>query len=448
MNLEMTEKRLLKILIHGTDKELAEIIEDIHPADILDSIHENENEVGKILNRLPEWMIAAVIEEEDDDEEKYKLLKKFPESKQKKILNEMSSDEITDLIGVLDDKESEAVLEKINAEDRKDVQRLLAYEPETAGGIMATEFISIDENKSIRETLKYLQKEAPDAESIYYLYVVDKKRILRGVVSLRDIVCTDFDMKISEITNTNVIALRYDMDQEEVANAFEKYGFISMPVVDEKEKLLGIVTADDIMEVIKDESTEDIHRLGGIDEEEKVDGTLRESIKSRLPWLMVNLLTALLASAVVGIFEGTISQVVTLATFMPIVTGMGGNAGTQTLTIIVRGIALGELTGENAKRILKKEILVGFTTGIAIGAAIAVIGYLWERNFMFGIVIGTAMILNMVVATIAGFIVPVILKKVNVDPALASAVFVTTVTDVLGFFFFLGLATIFISYLN
>ena len=393
-------------------------------------------------------MIAAVIEEEDDDEEKYKLLKKFPESKRKKILNEMSSDEITDLIGVLDDKESEAVLEKINAEDRKDVQRLLAYEPETAGGIMATEFISIDENKSIRETLKYLQKEAPDAESIYYLYVVDKKRILRGVVSLRDIVCTDFDMKISEITNTNVIALRYDMDQEEVANAFEKYGFISMPVVDEKEKLLGIVTADDIMEVIKDESTEDIHRLGGIDEEEKVDGTLRESIKSRLPWLMVNLLTALLASAVVGIFEGTISQVVTLATFMPIVTGMGGNAGTQTLTIIVRGIALGELTSENAKRILKKEILVGFTTGIAIGAAIAVIGYLWERNFMFGIVIGTAMILNMVVATIAGFIVPVILKKVNVDPALASAVFVTTVTDVLGFFFFLGLATIFISYLN
>ena len=448
MNLEMTEKRLLKILIHGTDKELAEIIEDIHPADILDAIHEKENEVGKILNRLPEWMIAAVIEEEDDDEEKYKLLKKFPESKQKKILNEMSSDEITDLIGVLDDKESEAVLEKINAEDRKDVQRLLAYEPETAGGIMATEFISIDENKSIRETLKYLQKEAPDAESIYYLYVVDKKRILRGVVSLRDIVCTDFDMKISEITNTNVIALRYDMDQEEVANAFEKYGFISMPVVDEKEKLLGIVTADDIMEVIKDESTEDIHRLGGIDEEEKVDGTLRESIKSRLPWLMVNLLTALLASAVVGIFEGTISQVVTLATFMPIVTGMGGNAGTQTLTIIVRGIALGELTSENAKRILKKEILVGFTTGIAIGAAIAVIGYLWERNFMFGIVIGTAMILNMVVATIAGFIVPVILKKVNVDPALASAVFVTTVTDVLGFFFFLGLATIFISYLN
>lgn len=447
MNLEITEKRLLEILIHGTDKELAEIIEDIHPADILDAIHKNEDEVVKILNRLPAWMIAAVIEEEDDDEEKYELLKKFPESRQQKILNEMSSDEITDLLGVLDERESADILGKINAEDRKDVQRLLGYEPETAGGIMATEFIAIDENKSIRDTLKYLQKKAPEAESIYYIYVVDKKEILKGVVSLRDIVCTDFEMKISEITNTNVIALRYDMDQEEVANAFEKYGFISMPVVDEKEKLLGIVTADDIMEVIKDESTEDIHRLGGIDEEEKVAGTLRESIKSRLPWLMVNLFTALLASAVVGAFEGTISQVVTLATFMPIVTGMGGNAGTQTLTIIVRGIALGELTGENAKRILIKEIFVGLTTGVVIGAAIAVIGYLWEKNYMFGVVIGVAMVLNMVVATIAGFIVPVILKKINVDPALASAVFVTTATDVLGFFFFLGLATVFINYL-
>lgn len=446
MNLEMTEKKLLEILLYGTDKELEEIIEDIHPADILDAIHEDEEDMDKILNRLPEWMIAAVIEEEDD-EEKYKLLKRFPENKQKKILEEMSSDEITDLVGILDDKKSKEILGKINEEDREDVYKLLTYEPDTAGGIMATEFISIKENKSIRETLKYLQKEAPDAESVYYLYVIDKKEILKGVVSLRDIVCTDFDTKISEITNTNVIALKYDMDQEEVANAFEKYGFLSMPVVDEKEKLLGIVTADDIMEIIKDESTEDIHRLGGIDEEEKVDGTLGESIRSRLPWLMVNLLTALLASAVVGFFEGTIAQVVTLATFMPIVTGMGGNAGTQTLTIIVRGIALGELNIENARKIFFKEVLVGLSTGVAIGASIAVIGYIWERNFMFGIVIGVAMILNMVVATIAGYIVPVILKKLKIDPALASAVFVTTATDVLGFFFFLGLATIFINYL-
>ncbi len=446
MNKEMTKNRLLEILLSGTDEELAEIIEDVHPADILDIIHEEENNLAKILKRLPDWMITDIIEEEDDSE-KYELLKNFSERKQRNILGQMSSDEITDLIGALDKEESKDVLQKISEEERKEVCTLLTYDADTAGGIMATEFIAIKEEMSIRETLKYLQKAALEAESVSYVYVVDNNGILKGVVSLRDIVCTNFNTKISEITNTNVITLRYDMDQEEVANTFEKYGFLSMPVVDEKEKLLGIVTADDAFEVLKEELTEDIHRLGGIDEEEKVDGTLSESIKSRLPWLLVNLVTAILAASVVGLFEGTIFQVVSLATFMPIVAGMGGNAGTQSLTIVVRGIALGELTGKNAKRIFLKELLVGLITGIAIGAIISILGYIWEKNVIFGIVIGIAMILNMMAATMSGFIVPVILKKIKVDPALASAVFVTTVTDVLGFFFFLGLASLFIQYL-
>lgn len=446
MNKEMTKNRLLEILLSGTDEELAEIIEDVHPADILDIIHEEENNLAKILKRLPDWMITDIIEEEDDSE-KYELLKNFSERKQRNILGQMSSDEITDLIGALDKEESKDVLQKISEEERKEVCTLLTYDADTAGGIMATEFIAIKEEMSIRETLKYLQKAALEAESVSYVYVVDNNGILKGVVSLRDIVCTNFNTKISEITNTNVITLRYDMDQEEVANTFEKYGFLSMPVVDEKEKLLGIVIADDAFEVLKEELTEDIHRLGGIDEEEKVDGTLSESIKSRLPWLLVNLVTAILAASVVGLFEGTIFQVVSLATFMPIVAGMGGNAGTQSLTIVVRGIALGELTGKNAKRIFLKELLVGLITGIAIGAIISILGYIWEKNVIFGIVIGIAMILNMMAATMSGFIVPVILKKIKVDPALASAVFVTTVTDVLGFFFFLGLASLFIQYL-
>ena len=446
MKEELNEKDLLKRLLNYTQEELEEKIQDIHPADVLDLLHDNEDDFFKILKRLPDWFIAAILEEEDD-EEKYEILKKFSENKQKKILGEMSSDELTDLVGALDEEETRSVLKKINEEDRKDVYKLLSYEPDTAGGIMATEFVSIRENKTIEKTLKYLQKEAPDAESAYYLYVINKENVLKGVVSLRDIVCNDFDTKISEITNTNVISVPYYMDQEEVAIKFEKYGFMTMPVVDENNKILGIVTVDDIVEVMQEETTEDIHRLGGVDEEEKVDGSLRDSIKSRLPWLIVNLITAILAASVVGAFEGTISQVVTLATFMPIVAGMGGNAGTQSLTIVVRGIALGELDKDNGMRIFIKELLVGLTTGVVIGAIIAVLGFIWERNFVFGIVIGLAMILNMMVATISGFIVPVILKKLKVDPALASAVFVTTVTDVLGFFFFLGLATMFISYL-
>lgn len=447
MKVEINKKELLERLLNGTEEELNNIIEDIHPVDILEMVHEDEEHFYEILNKLPDKIIARIIEEEDVEEEKYEILKKFSENKQKRILEEMSSDEITDLIGMLDEEESNYILEKMNEEDRQEVCKLLTYDPDTAGGIMATEFISIRENKSIKETLKYLQKEAPDAETAYYLYVVDEQDILKGVVSLRDLVCTSFHTSILEIVNSNVISVKYDIDQEEVAKQFDKYGLLTMPVVDEDDRMLGIVTVDDIIEILKEETTEDIHRLGGIDEEEKVDGTLVESIKSRLPWLLVNLVTAILAASVVGMFEGTISKVVTLATFMPIVAGMGGNAGTQSLTIVVRGIALGELTFENSKRIFLKELGVGLTTGIAIGAVIAVLGFIWEKNVIFGLVIGIAMVLNMMVATMSGFIVPVILKKLKVDPALASAVFVTTVTDVLGFFFFLGLATVFIQYL-
>ena len=446
MKLEINKEELLKKLLYSSGDEFKQIVEETHPADILDVLHENEDKFSNILERLPDWLIADIVDEEED-EEKYKILKGFSDNRQKEILGEMSSDELTDLVGTLDHESYEDILKKMNEDDREDVNMLLSYKPDTAGGIMATEFVTIEENYSVEEALKYLQKEAPEAETAYYLYVVDSNEILKGVVSLRDIVCNDFNTKISDITNTNVITVTYDMDQEEVANKFEKYGFLTIPVVDDNDKILGIVTIDDIVEILQEETTEDIHRLGGIDKEERVDGTLGESIKSRLPWLIVNLITAILAAAVVGVFEGTISQVVTLATFMPIVAGMGGNAGTQSMTIVVRGIALGELTGDNAMKVFIKELLVGLTTGIAIGAIISVLGFIWEGNYVFGIVIGVAMILNMMVATMAGYIVPVILKKLKVDPALASAVFVTTVTDVLGFFFFLGLATIFISYL-
>ena len=446
MKLELKKDKLLKKLLYSTGYEFEDLVEKIHPADILDILHENSDRLYEILERLPDWLIADILEEEED-EEKYEILKKFSDKKQKEILGEMSSDEITDLVGALSKEDSEDVLKKIDKDDREDIDMLLSYERDTAGGIMATEFLTVKEDYTIEETLKHLQSQEEETENLYSLYVVDKRGILKGVVSLKDIVCSSFNKKIHDILNENVITVPYNMDQEEVAKKFDKYGFLTIPVVDEENKILGIITVDDIVEILKDESTEDIHRLGGVDEEEKVDGSLKDAIKSRLPWLMINLLTAIFAAAVVGMFEGTISQVVTLATFMPIVTGMGGNAGTQSMTIIVRGIALGELTGDNAKRVFFKELSAGLTTGIVIGFLIGILGYAWERNFMFGIVIGVAMVLNMIVATMAGFIVPVILKKMKVDPALASTVFVTTATDVLGFFFFLGLATVFIAYL-
>lgn len=446
MKLNMNKDELRKFLLHAPQASIIKYVESIHPVDILDVLRDYPEDKEDILYRLPEGLIADIIDEADD-EEKYSILMEFSENKQKNIVEEMSSDELTDLLGMLDEEKANKILEKMTDEDARKVRQLLSYDPDTAAGIMATEFVALKENMTVEETLKYLQKYGEENENIYDLYVVDNFDKLKGVISLKELVTKNFNTRISDVIHTKIEGIPYNTDQEEVGHRFEKYGYLTMPVVDNSNRLLGVVTFDDVMQILRDETTEDIHRLGGVDEGEKVDGSLKDSVKSRLPWLIVNLVTAILAAAVVGMFEGTIQAVVSLATFMPIVTGMGGNAGTQTLTIIVRGLALGELNFKNMKKVFFKEIGVGVVTGVVIGFIIGVLGYIWEGNFMFGIIISVAMLLNTIVATITGYLVPVVLKKFKVDPALASSIFVTTFTDVLGFFFFLGLATLLIQYL-
>lgn len=445
MKRQITKDNLLELLLHGTPKDLKDTIDTIHPADILDLIHEDPEHAKAVLNRLPDDILADIVEEEED-EDKYEILKQFSDHRQRNILDEMSSDEITDLIGELEEDEAENVLNKMDVDDRDDVKKLLEFEPDSAGGIMTTEYIRIFAKNTVKDTLEFLQKNT-DEETTYYLYVVDKNNVLKGVVSLRDIVTSSFDTPMLSITNPNVITIQYDEDQEQVAHKFEKYGFILMPVVDEENHMLGVIEFDDIMDVIQEENTEDIHHLGGVNKEERVDSTLKESFQSRIPWLIINLFTAVLAAATVSMFEDTISKVVALATVMPIVTGMGGNAGTQSLTIVVRGLSLGELTKENAMKILLKEVGVGILSGIVIGSVVA-LGAMWmESNPIFGLVTGVAMFLNMILANFAGYFIPVILEKCHVDPALASGVFVTTVTDVMGFFLFLGLATMVLPFI-
>ena len=446
MKLNMNKEEFRKFLLHAPQSKVMQYIENVHPVDVLDILREDKKNVQDILGRLPENYIAQIIDEAEI-EEKYCLLMQFSEHKQKNIMEAMSSDELTDLLGVLDENQANKLLERMTEQDARKVRQLLSYEPDTAAGIMATEFICIKEDMSVEETLRYLQVNREELHNAYNLYVIDSLDRLKGVVSLNDLVSATFETPIRKMIQTNVESIPYSMDQEEVGHLFEKYGYLTMPVVDHMGRLLGIVTVDDVMQILRDENTEDIHKLGGVGEGEKLNGTLKESVKSRLPWLLVNLVTAILASAIVGLFEGTIEKVVSLATFMPIVAGMGGNAGTQTLTVMVRGLALGDLDYKYIKKVLLKEIAIGMITGIVIGCIIALLGYIWEGKMIFGLVIGIAMVLNMVVATVSGFTVPLVLKKINVDPALASSVFVTTFTDVLGFFFFLGLATMFIHYL-
>lgn len=439
----ITKEELKEILL---SEDVEKIIANIHPADILDILHEDEDSIKQLMDKLPNNVVANVIEEEDNEDNQYELLKLFSDYKQREILDEMSNDEITDLVGELEESEKQDILSKIAKDDKEDIERLLTFEPDTAGGIMTTEYVSIGSRNTVEKTLKYLQENI-NQDAAYYLYVVDSQNVLKGVVSLRNIVTSSFDTKIIDITNPNVKTIMYNEDQEEAARKFQKYGFILMPVVDEMDHLLGVIEFDDIIDIIQEENTEDINLLGGVDSKERLDSTVGESFKSRIPWLIVNLFTAVLAASVVSFFEETIAQVVTLATVMPIVTGMGGNAGTQSLTIVVRGLSLGELTKENAIKIMLKEIAVGFIGGIVIGILVALGSMIFEGNPIFGVVTGLAMFLNMILANVAGYFIPVILEKLHVDPALASGVFVTTVTDVLGFFFFLGLATLFLPYL-
>ena len=287
-----------------------------------------------------------------------------------------------------------------------------------------------------------------DVEMVFYLYIVDARRHLVGVTSLRRLLLVSPETPLKRIMTPDVISVRVDTDQEEAARLVASYNLLAIPVVDEENKLVGVITVDDVIDVIKDEATEDIYRLAGVTSDERVFTPPGESLTKRLPWLAVNLVTAFIAASVVSLFEHTIDQVVALAVFMPIVAGMGGNAGTQTLTVIVRGIALGELNWGNTRKALFKEALVGLGNGLVLGTLGALVVWLMKGNPVLGGVLGLAMVINMFIAATAGTLIPLGLRAMKVDPALASSVFITTFTDVAGFASFLGLATVFLKYLK
>lgn len=418
-----------------------ERLADIHPADLLEDMEDRKADPREILEDLPDEYIALVIDQAED-ETKYNLLTLFPAERQASIIGKMSSNELADLLGSVDRQERDSIISVMNETDAAEMEELLNYPPESAGGIMATEYLAVTQDMTVGDTIRFLQKEAPPPDIPYYLYALDREDILAGVVSLRDVVVSSFDTPVGEIMNRNVIRVPVEMDQEEVGRLFEKYGLLSMPVVSGEGRMLGVIQADDIVEVLSEEHTEDLYRMAGLGETERIGGTVASSVRARLPWLLVNLLTAILASATVSLFQDTIGKVVALAVFMPIVAGMGGNAGTQTMTVIIRGLALGEVQPENARSILLKELSLGLIHGLSLGLVVSLLGYLWVGNPWFGLVLGAAMILNLIVAAGSGYLVPRMLSMRHIDPALASGVFVTTVTDVLGFFFFLGLASL------
>jgi magnesium transporter len=364
-----------------------------------------------------------------------------------RLLADLPSDDAAAIIGNLPEELSIAVLGLIEKRPGDEVGELLEYDEQTAGRIMNPKVFALSEDITAGEAIITLQG-SRDVEMVFYLYVIDVRRHLVGVISLRRLLLVPPSTPLKRIMTTDLTSVRTDTDQEEVARLVASYNLLAIPVVDEENKLVGVITVDDVIDVIKDEATEDVYRLAGVAGDDRVVSGARDSLRKRVPWLEVNLATAFLAASVVALFEGKIKDLPALAVFMPVVAGMGGNAATQTLTVIVRGIALGELTSANFTKALRKEAIVGLGNGIACGVVGGVVVAIWKQDIWLGAILCAAMMINMFVAATAGTLIPLALRALKVDPALASSVFITTLTDVFGFASWLGLGTVFIKYLH
>jgi magnesium transporter len=439
-------KRLLRI---GATANLLNLLQKQHPADLAQlfgELQDKDREAAFSLLADRNGRLAMEAVSELGPEAGAALLATRSAEEIARLAQEIPSDDAAALIDYLPEELSAAVLDLMRPRESSVVENLLEYDERTAGRIMNPHVFALNEDMTVGEAIAEIQGNR-DVEMVFYLYVVDERRHLVGVVSLRRLLLVSPETPLKRIMTADLISARVDMDQEEVARLVAAYNLLAIPVTDEENKLVGIITVDDVIDVMKEEATEDIYRLAGVAGDERVFTPAGESLRKRLPWLGVQLLTSFIAVAVIAVFLPTIAKVSALAMFMPIVVWMGGNAATQTLTVIVRGIALGELSWANSRKALMKEAVVGVGNGVALGIVAALVALAVHRDPVLGLLLGAAMVLNMFVAAAAGTLIPLGLRAANVDPALASSIFVTAVTDIFGFASFLGLATLFLRYL-
>lgn len=441
-------RRLLRM---GATSNLLNLLQKQHPADLGQLFAElPEKERHATFNVLVEknGKLAMEALSELGPESGAELISLRSAEEVARLSQELPSDDAAVIIEALPEDLRAAVLELIRPKPGGGVSDLLEYEEQTAGRLMNPNVFALSEDLTAGEAITALQG-SRDVEMVFYLYVVDERRHLVGVVSLRRLLLVAPDTPLKRIMTTDVYSARVDTDQEEVARQVASYNLLAIPAVDAENKLVGVITVDDVIDVIKDEATEDVFRLAGVSADDGVLTPPVESLRRRLPWLLVNLVTAFIAASVVRLFTGTINEVVALAAFMPVVAGMGGNAATQTLAVVVRGIATGELTWGNARQAAIKEGLVGLGNGVVNGLVGAIAVWVITRgDWVLGLILMAAMVINMFVAAVAGTLIPLGLRAMKVDPALASSVFITTLTDMFGFLSFLGLATAFVTFLQ
>jgi len=454
-----------------------------HPGDLHDLIEELDlDQKVELLQRLSDTDAALILQEMEDFIQA-DILPLLDKEQAKAILKNLASDDAVDLIGELSPEDAEEMLQLIGEEEEPiDFGDLLKYPEDSAGGIMTTEYISLPADIPVEDAISRLREIAPEAETIYYVYVVDEEGHLIGVLSLRDLIASSDGTLLKNIMRRNVISVNAELDQEEVARVVSKYDLLAVPVVDDQERLLGIITVDDVIDVLEQEATEDIYRLAGASEVEGMELTeapvskvvrlrlpwllismvggiisgsvigteapVSKVVRLRLPWLLISMVGGIISGSVIGVYRNTLEAIVMLAVFIPVIMGMGGNVGTQSSTIFVRGLATGEIDRSEVWPYFFREIRIGLVMGIICGTLISITAYIWQGNPYLGLVVGISMLITITVATLIGTLVPLLLNKVNIDPAITAGPFVTTIKDFTGLIIYFIIASAFLEYLR
>lgn len=446
MDLEMLR---LALLNDEMDKFREEFL-DLHPYDQATFFKELDEEIRtKVYHYLSPEEMASLFENLEIEEDEYKdVLAEMTPDYAADMLSNMYADDAVDVLNELDKDQVASYLTIMDDEAAQEIKDLLHYEEYTAGSIMTTEFIAISKNQTVRSAMFILKNEAQRAETIYYIYVVDEDKCLAGVISLRDLIVSDDDTFVSDIMNDRVVSVSVSEDQEEVAKKIRDYNFLAVPVVDFQNHLLGIITVDDIVDVMDEEASDDYSKLAGVSDMDTIDRNPMTAARKRLPWLIILLFLGMMTASLIGKFEDTLSKVAILATFIPLIAGMAGNTGTQALAVAVRGIATGELQKESKFKLILREAGTGIITGTTCGILVMFIVFFWQHDFFLGLLVGISIFSTLIVATLAGSFIPLLMHRFNIDPAVASGPFITTINDIISILIYFGMATMFMNYLS
>lgn len=423
---------------------------EIHPGDLVELISQLEPTAKKdLFLGLPEEE-AAVLLQEMEETEQVELIHLLSKERASAILNEMDTDDATDLLSELTPEEAGVLLSLVEEETKEDIEDLLSYASDTAGGIMTTDYISVNEKSTVAEAFKTLRKIAPSAEIVYYVYVVNADNILTGILQLRDLISADDNSLVLNIMRKNPISVPVDMNQERVASIVSKYDLMAIPVTAQNGSLLGVITVDDVLDVIEEETTEDMLHLAGagsVDDINSIKTPIISLVKKRLPWLLIALLGGTIAGGVMSAYESYLQSVIALAYFTPMIMNMGGGVGTQSSTIAVRALAMGEMDLKIIWQYVFHEIKVGTSLGLLNGVAVAIIAYFWQGVPVLGLIIGLATFFTLTVAAFIGIMVPICSVYLKIDPAMTAGPFVTTLKDITALLVYFGIASVFMGYL-